>query len=570
MSERHSRTRHSRCPIAAGRDATTSLQPPPATTHANASLDNKTQVLTRGGLHLLYEPTAEDKWIFRQIATCEEGGYKDAQTGEPLNREDEASYELYQQRFSERYRVGEQADRLVQIVDRYMPRIADENRAYVMRYPDKVGEMLQKAWKLRKKIRQRQSLTQKSHGRSAEASPQTTKSPAAIFHDCAFAAMLAIEAGMTMEEINKCSLAASNAWADECMAKAIAPSKANVQAVAIRGSGPADKITVKTSPSDALPVVKTRPEFEKVWNTYGSSAGSGSCSIPIYNKHRRIELARLEKMDKDHAALEEATEFQAKREAAIAADEAATEKKRAKRQKRKDAKAKSQQLKKEADGINKFGSDGSFLDTCLKTLATRILFRGSVSAKDKTKHLQGYDGKDGSQGVGGGSQKSQGGCSGRCKGGSSCESVHHHTDTDELPAEHFRPRCGGLIRRRVTEPFHQIQMRRHLPRSRSAPQVNQAVNLGNFLQIPTGITNVKAPGSHLFRTWNPEISAQRTTWRRDAHSCTQALHFFFYLRMVRLLHTPLLSLTAFGVQAIDNGIGLTPPRGWRSWNAFDC
>ena len=120
-------------------------------------MDNKTQVLTRGGLHLLYEPTAEDKWIFRQIATCEEGGYKDAQTGEPLNREDEASYELYQQRFSERYRVGEQADRLVQIVDRYMPRIADENRAYVMRYPDKVGEMLQKAWKLRKKIRQRQS-----------------------------------------------------------------------------------------------------------------------------------------------------------------------------------------------------------------------------------------------------------------------------------------------------------------------------------------------------------------------------------------------------------------------------
>ena len=68
----------------------------------------------------------------------------------------QASYELYQQRFSERYRVGEQADRLVQIVDRYMPRIADENRAYVMRYPHKVGEMLQKAWKLRKKIRQPQ------------------------------------------------------------------------------------------------------------------------------------------------------------------------------------------------------------------------------------------------------------------------------------------------------------------------------------------------------------------------------------------------------------------------------
>ena len=37
-----------------------------------------------------------------------------------------------------------------------MPRIADENRAYVMRYPHKVGEMLQNAWKLRKKIRQPQ------------------------------------------------------------------------------------------------------------------------------------------------------------------------------------------------------------------------------------------------------------------------------------------------------------------------------------------------------------------------------------------------------------------------------
>ena len=54
--------------------------------NANASLDSKTQFPTRGGLHLLYEPTAEDKWISRQIATCEEGGYKDAQTGKPQQR----------------------------------------------------------------------------------------------------------------------------------------------------------------------------------------------------------------------------------------------------------------------------------------------------------------------------------------------------------------------------------------------------------------------------------------------------------------------------------------------------
>ncbi|CAL1147477.1 unnamed protein product [Cladocopium goreaui] len=178
--------------------------------------------------------------------------------------------------------------------------------------------------------------------------------------------MLQLESGMTQDEINKCSLAASNAWADECMAKAIAPSKANVQAVAIRGAGPADKITVKTDPSDVKVVSSNRPEFEKVWNTYGSSAGSGSCSIPIYYKHRRIELARLEKMDKDHAALQEAATFQAKREAQIQADDAATDKKRAKRQKRKDAKAKHIQMTKEADGINQFGSDGSFLEQMAK------------------------------------------------------------------------------------------------------------------------------------------------------------------------------------------------------------
>ena len=80
---------------------------------------------------------------------------------------------------------------------------------------------------------------------------QTKRSDSSVqLHGIIEAAMLAIEAGMTMEEINKCSLAASNAqlgyrrqghgclpgyslvaeylmanlsklrWADECMAKA--------------------------------------------------------------------------------------------------------------------------------------------------------------------------------------------------------------------------------------------------------------------------------------------------------------------------------------------------------------
>ena len=118
-------------PTAVGGDAAATPPPPSAPTaagrSAEASLDRKIHFLTKGGLHLLYEPTAEDI---------------DNQTGEVLSREDAASYESYQQRLCERHRVGEKADRLVRIVDRFMPRVADENRAYVMHYPRKVGEML--------------------------------------------------------------------------------------------------------------------------------------------------------------------------------------------------------------------------------------------------------------------------------------------------------------------------------------------------------------------------------------------------------------------------------------------
>eukprot|EP00440_Ansanella_granifera_P062286 gb/GFBE01067534.1/.p1 GENE.gb/GFBE01067534.1/~~gb/GFBE01067534.1/.p1 ORF type:complete len:266 (+),score=81.45 gb/GFBE01067534.1/:1-798(+) len=162
------------------------------------------------------------------------------------------------------------------------------------------------------------------------------------------------------------SLAANNNYADECALKARMPSKANVLSVAVRGAKGADKVTVKVEHSDAQVEESTKPVFEKVWNHYGSSAGSGSCSQPIYFKHRRIELARLEKMDKDHEALQTAYEFQSKREAQIEADEAATDKKRAKRQKKKEAKQQAQELKKQADGINQFGADGSWLEMMKK------------------------------------------------------------------------------------------------------------------------------------------------------------------------------------------------------------
>ena len=72
---------------------------------------------------------------------------------------------------ADRFRTGEQADRLVRIVDQCMPRIADENRVFVIRHPNKVAGMLKKAWKLRNKLRQKQK-EKKRHSR-----PTTSTAP---------------------------------------------------------------------------------------------------------------------------------------------------------------------------------------------------------------------------------------------------------------------------------------------------------------------------------------------------------------------------------------------------------
>ena len=65
----------------------------------------------------------------RKIATSEGGAYVDNETEELLNQEETADYERHMQRLSDRFRTGEQADRLARIVDQYVPRIADENHS---------------------------------------------------------------------------------------------------------------------------------------------------------------------------------------------------------------------------------------------------------------------------------------------------------------------------------------------------------------------------------------------------------------------------------------------------------
>ena len=78
---------------------------------------------------MLYDQDVLEEWISREVEPCEDEGYQNIQTGELLNQEEVENYERCRHRLCESHGVGEQADRLVRIVDRCMPKIADENRA---------------------------------------------------------------------------------------------------------------------------------------------------------------------------------------------------------------------------------------------------------------------------------------------------------------------------------------------------------------------------------------------------------------------------------------------------------
>ena len=82
-----------------------------------------TQFVTRKRLHMQYPPDPLDKWIARDIQLSPGGDYVDNTTGEALSTEEREEYERYQRRFHKRCKLGGKADRLVRIVDRYMPRI---------------------------------------------------------------------------------------------------------------------------------------------------------------------------------------------------------------------------------------------------------------------------------------------------------------------------------------------------------------------------------------------------------------------------------------------------------------
>ena len=139
-------------------------------------MDAMTQFATRKGLHMLYPPEPLNRWIGRDIRQTQEGDYLDCSTGEVLGQQESKEYEQYQQRFLKRCKLGGKADRLVRIVDRYMPRIAAENRVYTMRFPEKVHDMLLKARAIRRKIRARTGSLADDKAQQPEKRKATTPS----------------------------------------------------------------------------------------------------------------------------------------------------------------------------------------------------------------------------------------------------------------------------------------------------------------------------------------------------------------------------------------------------------
>ena len=142
-----------------------------------------TQFVTRKRLHMQYPPDPLDKWIARDIQLSPEGDYVDNTTGEALSTEEREEYERYQRRFHKRCKLGGKADRLVRIVDRYMPRIAEENRIFVMRFPDKVEKMFRSARGIRRKIRARRRQQQGEAAAPPKDEPPEVLRPANMGED---------------------------------------------------------------------------------------------------------------------------------------------------------------------------------------------------------------------------------------------------------------------------------------------------------------------------------------------------------------------------------------------------
>ena len=107
----------------------TTTTPAPSST---CPFSEMTQFATRRGRILLYEPESLDKWIGRKIEKDEATTrFLDASTVEFLSHKQAKSYEAYHARRQQWSRTGDKLDKYIRIVDKYLPRVAEETCIYI-------------------------------------------------------------------------------------------------------------------------------------------------------------------------------------------------------------------------------------------------------------------------------------------------------------------------------------------------------------------------------------------------------------------------------------------------------
>ena len=112
---------------------------------------------TRKGLHLQFDADPSlDQWANSGIKHNEKTGEYVKHTGEALNRAEQATYKQYRRRHMARCRLGDAADKLSRITDKYMPRIADEGRVFIMKFPKQAPQLLKRVRKIRRKVEAKQ------------------------------------------------------------------------------------------------------------------------------------------------------------------------------------------------------------------------------------------------------------------------------------------------------------------------------------------------------------------------------------------------------------------------------
>ena len=104
---------------------------------------------TDNGLVLLCEPGPLDRWLGKNIRhEWRSRKFVDRETEEPLTVEEPNDYKRYIHRHNERRATGRSADKLVELVGKHNPRIEEELRIYVGRFPWKVAPLLAEAKKV--------------------------------------------------------------------------------------------------------------------------------------------------------------------------------------------------------------------------------------------------------------------------------------------------------------------------------------------------------------------------------------------------------------------------------------